>query len=267
MAAPTSDPAPRPVTTRMGTVAVAAEGPEGAPPVLCVHGLPGSSRDFRYLGPALAPACRVLRLEMPGFGAAPHGPVRTIRGWADTILATIEALGLDRCCLLAHSFGGGAALLAAAADPGAVDALVLVSSMGPRRHRAFAHEPAFYRRLRMAARLPVLGSLVVSRARRAYEARGLPFPDSRRDFLLQLELVGSVDFGLLGEAARNCPGPTLVVHAHDDPLIEPEIPAGLARLLPRGRLLVFEEGGHALQKTRASEIATAVMELLETGGR
>ncbi len=259
-----TDPSPRPLETRAGTLAVASEGPRGAPPLLCVHGLPGSSRDFRYLGPLLAESFRVMRLEMPGFGAAPPGRIRTLQGWGEAILAAVEALGLSRTCLLAHSFGGGAALLAAAAAPERVGHLVLLASMGARLHRAFAHPPAFYRRLRLAVRLPALGSLATARARRSYEARGLPFPATRRDFLLQLGLVGSVDFARLGEAARRYPGPALVIHAADDHLIEPEIPRELARLLPAGRLLEFDEGGHALQKTRAAEIAAAVEELVGT---
>lgn len=261
-----TDPVPELLETSMGTVAVAAEGPGNAPSLLCVHGLPGSSRDFRYLGPALAGRVRVLRLEMPGFGSAPHGAVRTIQGWADTILAAAEALGLERAGVLAHSFGGGAALLAAAAGPRTVEPLVLLASMGGRRHRAFAHPPAFYRRLRVAARLPVVGAVVTGRARRAYEARGLPFPTTRRDFLLQLDLVGSVDFAMLGEAAARYPGRALVLHAADDHLIEPEIPAELARALPRGRLVEFPSGGHALAKTRAGEVAAAVVELLDAAG-
>jgi len=41
------------------------------PAIVLVHGLPGSVRDFRWLGAALrelAPEARVVRLDMPGFG-------------------------------------------------------------------------------------------------------------------------------------------------------------------------------------------------------
>jgi pimeloyl-ACP methyl ester carboxylesterase len=42
---------------------------EGSGPVLiCIHGIPGSSRDFRWLTPVLVPHLRVLRIDLPGFG-------------------------------------------------------------------------------------------------------------------------------------------------------------------------------------------------------
>ncbi len=50
------------------------EGPPDGRPWVLVHGIPGSARDFRWFTPALrlaAPSDRIVRLEMPGFGATP----------------------------------------------------------------------------------------------------------------------------------------------------------------------------------------------------
>ena len=56
--------------------------------------------------------------------------------------------------------------------------------------------------------------------------------------------------------------PTLVAYCRDDHMLEPEIAEGLARRIPGARRLVFETGGHNLQKTRAPELAAAILELL-----
>ena len=263
MAAPTSDPVPQLIETSLGPVAVAREGDPSAPAVLCVHGLPGSSRDFRYLGPLLARRAHVLRLDMPGLGRSPAGGIRTIEGWSRVPSVVADALGIDRFSLLAHSFGGGAALLAAGAEPERIASLTLLATMGARRHRAFSKTPAQYALLARALRFPPSRPVVLALARRGYARRRLPRPSGWRELAHHLALVASVDFAGIGRAASRYPGPALVVHAADDPLIEREIPEELAALLPGGRFVLFDGGGHHLQKTRAREIAEAVLEQME----
>ena len=67
---------------------VAAYTNEGSGPVIvCVHGIPGSTFDFRWLAPALSQNLSVIRIDLPGFGKnakgitsrsgyGRHGPVR-----------------------------------------------------------------------------------------------------------------------------------------------------------------------------------------------
>src|SRR5512140_2568419 len=97
-----SDPPGRLVETAAGAVAISGEGPSDGLPILCVHGVPGSRRDFRYLAPLLAVRFRVLRVDMPGFGESPAGPDADLAAWAEVLLALPAALGLERFALLAH---------------------------------------------------------------------------------------------------------------------------------------------------------------------
>ncbi len=254
---PTSDPTPRLVATPFGTVGLTGEGDPAAWPVLCLHGLPGSSRDFRYLGPLLAPFFRVLRVEMPGFGAAPPGAVHTVRAWS-RILRELCAASAVPPILLAHSFGGSAAILAAAGTA-PVSGLVLVASMGARRHRAFSRPPFVWGVLAAMLHFPPARRAILAAAGKAYRQRRLPPPAHWRDLLLHLRLMASVDFGTLGRAARRVHVPVLILHAEDDPLIETAIPRRLAALMPDADLEIFPGGGHHLQKTRAPEIADAVV--------
>jgi pimeloyl-ACP methyl ester carboxylesterase len=53
-----------------------------------------------------------------------------------------------------------------------------------------------------------------------------------------------------------------VAWSRDDHVLEPSISEELARRMPGSRRLVFEEGGHNLQKTRAPEVAAAILELV-----
>ncbi len=258
----TSDPEPRLLDTAVGPIAITREGEPSAPTLLCMHGIPGSARDFRYLAPLLARRWRVVRVEMPGFGASPRSGIDTLEGWATVPLAVADALRVDRPALLSHSFGGGAAILAAGRTR-RIRGLALLASMGARRHRAFTRPRILWQALMLATAAPLLGDLALLLARRGYADRGLPPPAERRDLHLQLRLVTSVDFAAVGTAATSVSARCLVAFCEDDRLVEPSIPRELATLLPNAELLSFPTGGHHLQKHRAVEIASAVGEVLD----
>jgi pimeloyl-ACP methyl ester carboxylesterase len=257
-----ADPPARVVDTRCGPIAVSFEGPEEALPVLCVHGIPGSRRDFRYLAPALAERLNVLRVEMPGFGESPANGLATVGGWADTLLAVAEALGHERFALLSHSFGGGAVILAAERAGERLAGAALLATMGARRHRAFALPPAVYSVMSGLLRFPPSRPVIAALGRQVYRRIRLTPPDDWRELLLHTRLLASVDFAALGASARRVAAPVLVAHCADDRMVQPAIVRELAALLPRGRLLEFPTGGHHLQKTRAAELAPAIAALL-----
>jgi pimeloyl-ACP methyl ester carboxylesterase len=256
----TSDPEPRLVTTAVGTVAVAEEGRIDAPAVLCVHGLPGTSRDFRYLGPLLAPRFRVVRVEMPGFGRSPASAIRTLPGWARVLEALRDGLELHRPLLLSHSFGGGACLFAAAAAPDRWRGLVLLASIGTRLHREMRWPPSTYRRMATGLRFPLTRPFLVMAARSAYRRADLPVPSSWWELLLHVGLLASVDFPALAAAAGAATLPALAVSALDDRISQASVQRDLAASLPDCTPLVFPSGGHHLQKHRAREVAEAVVE-------
>jgi pimeloyl-ACP methyl ester carboxylesterase len=251
----TSDPQPELVPTNMGEVAVTREGPLTAPPLLCAHGIPGSSRDFRYLAPLLATDHHVVRLEMPGFGQSPPSRTQTLAGWAQVLSAVAEALGLDRYGLLGHSFGGGATILAAAGRPQRISSLVLISSMGGRIHRGYGLPPAAYRLFAAAFWAPGSRHLAHRFAHRQYRRLGLKAPADWRVLHHQVRVIGSVSFPALAQAAARVGAPARLFHARDDRLVQHQIARELATTLPHGRLVLFDSGGHHLQKSRAREIA------------
>jgi pimeloyl-ACP methyl ester carboxylesterase len=241
-------------------VAISDEGDGHAPAVLCLHGIPGSRRDFRYLAPLLAPAFRIVRLEMPGFGDSPDGGRPSLSVWAASTLAVADALELEEFHLLAHSFGGGAALLAAAQARERVAGLTLVAGMGHRRHRAFVLPSAAYRVLGAWMAVPGLRSPLAAASRVIYRRIDLPAP-AKGDVATprrHVRLLGSVDFSALERAARVITARALLIHAEDDRLVEIAIARELATLLKHAELVVLESGGHHLNRTRVGDVASAI---------
>ncbi len=107
---------------------------EGATPLLAING--GMIYGHDLLWPALAPlaaARQVILYDQRGRGQTPAPPgLRAARVEHDVldVVALREALGIARWDLVGHSWGGGIALLAAAADPGGVRRVVTFDAVG-----------------------------------------------------------------------------------------------------------------------------------------
>lgn len=106
-----------------------------AAPVVCVNG--GMIYDHSMLWPALSPLAatrQIILYDQRGRGASsapPDPPSASIEDDAADLVALRRALGVRRWDVLGHSWGGGIAMLAAAADASGTRRLALVDSVGP----------------------------------------------------------------------------------------------------------------------------------------
>ena len=100
--------------------------------VVLVHGNFASKRWYRELLAAPPAGARLLALDLPNFGDSdPLGAPITMAAYADALRGFVATLGLERPVLVGHSMGGAVVLEAAASDPEAWSALVLVDGSAP----------------------------------------------------------------------------------------------------------------------------------------
>jgi pimeloyl-ACP methyl ester carboxylesterase len=85
--------------------------------VLLVHGNSESSRAWTQWVPCLSGRYRVIRIDMPGFGAstAPDGYIWSAPALAADIARFLDALSITRCHLVGAKYGGSIALQLASA--------------------------------------------------------------------------------------------------------------------------------------------------------
>ena len=232
----------------------AAYTDEGSGPILvCIHGMPASGRDFRWLAPSLLPDLRVIRLDLPGFGGTTRAahPNPDMDGMAEFIWQFFDALHIEKAALLGHSLGGAVATHAATDDR--VRALVLISSAGPFSHRG--HFPKTYRFIAPFSRHWATRWLVVAMARLIMEFAGLRKGFSDETVVTSLQGAANIRFAQHGETLKSLNKPTFVAWAQDDRVVEPRISEAAVEIAPLGPRLHFDKGGHNIQKTRAIEIA------------
>jgi pimeloyl-ACP methyl ester carboxylesterase len=95
------------------------------PPLVILHGLFGSGRNWQGVARRLAGAHTVHLFDLPNHGDSPHGQAMDYPFLAGCVWQTCETLGLEGVRLLGHSMGGKVAISCAAQRPDAVQALVV----------------------------------------------------------------------------------------------------------------------------------------------
>lgn len=144
-------------------------GPTEGPLLVCVHGLGGSLVNWAAVAPALARTCRVLAIDLAGFGRT-----RT-HGRSSSVSANQQLLNrfLGQVCdrpavLVGNSMGGLVSVLQADAHPETAAGLVLVDPALP-VGLAAPPDPLVAMMFGLYA-VPAVGRTVLARARSAASA-------------------------------------------------------------------------------------------------
>ncbi|MFG0318484.1 MAG: alpha/beta fold hydrolase [Planctomycetota bacterium JB042] len=254
---------------------VPAAAPSDEPPIVFVHGTPGSFLSVAPLLEAgLAARRDVVSIDVLGHGvtrARPPEPM-TFQAGADWIVATLEALALGPVALVGHSYGGEFAWRAALDRPDLVDRLVLIDSAGlPRPPGGFLPEEEKMRDWSIATHGWILNSR--DRIRAALE----PHLEAVDEGLLEemfLVCENAANWRAMvelcrdenGERAHELSGmrvPTLLLWGERDLAYPPErFARGFEERIPDVRLRVLEGTGHYPNEERPDAVVAAVESFL-----
>lgn len=117
-------------------------GGAGKPPMIVLHGLLGSSRNWLSTGRDLARHFHVFALDARNHGKSPQAPKMTYAVMARDILGWLDAQGLARATIVGHSMGGKTGMLLACRHPERVERLVVVD-IAPKDYFWVAHRGEF----------------------------------------------------------------------------------------------------------------------------
>jgi pimeloyl-ACP methyl ester carboxylesterase len=273
---------PQVASTPAGAVQYATRGT--GPDVLAIHGIMGGFDAGLRLARGLLPGeNRVIAPSRFGYLGTPMPPAASVAAQADAFAALLDALGAPRVAVLAASAGGASALQFAIRHPDRVNALILISSVAPGPYRPPLPRP-LARALwgsdvlmwavcrffpgTITALMGVPKDLPLTAVDRAIVAEelGSLLPTSQRvqgalfdQFVSNADVTDDYRFDRIF-------APALIVHAKDQPGYK-GIPGGdaaaaaMAALIPNGRLLSIDRGGHLLLGDHP-EITAAIGNLL-----
>ncbi len=279
------------MTERTGTIAGAEPGialfatwvGDGQPVVVALHGGPGAGHE--YLRPQfdlLARGRTLLFYDQRGGGRsrAPREADLSWRAHVADLADVVEAHAALPATLIGFSWGGLLALLFALEHPDLVSRLVVIGPAPtyPDARRAYTAE--FERRQAApavaGARAELSRSGLRKRDPEAFWQRAFElsvagyFSDPSRarlltPFRMNARVQQAVWESLRGVDLRSrlpaISAETLIVHGRHDP-VPLEASETLARVMPRARLVVFEESGHPVYAEETERFVSVVDEFL-----
>jgi len=117
-------------------------GGAGQPPLLVLHGMLGSARNWQTTGRDLTAAFHVFALDARNHGRSPHAAEMTYAAMAGDVIAWMDRQGLAKAVIVGHSMGGKTAMLLACRHPERVERLVVVD-IAPKDYFWVAHRAEF----------------------------------------------------------------------------------------------------------------------------
>ena len=254
---------------------------EGPDDVVLLHGLGGAKSSFFDTAAALSQRHRVHALDLPGFGASskPTTAPYTAGWFAETVLETMDALGIERAHVVGNSMGGRIAIELGLRSPERVASLGLLCpavafvkrtyhpivrlmrpELGLLPHR-FARDKVADHFWGLFADPdgidPSVADVVVDEFQRIYATAGgrIAFLSAARNIYLEAPYGRNGFYGRLSQLEP----PALFVWGSHDRVIPPAFGRYVERWLPSAEQIVLDGCGHVPQVERAERTA----ELLE----
>ena len=244
---------------------------QGLPPLLIVHGLFGSARNWGAIQKRLADGRRVIAVDQRNHGTSFRAPTQSYADMAADLADVIEQEGVP-CDVVGHSMGGKAAMMLALTRPALVNRLVVadiapVSYGHSNRHLVQAMEALDLTGLtqrseadrRLQAGVPDAGT-------RAFLLQSLDLKHIPPQWRLNLPVLDAEMDKIVGwpsGVAGRYEGPTLFLSGALSDYVRPEHRATIKALFPKAVLAKLPGAGHWLHADKPREFEAAIRAFLK----
>lgn len=243
------------------------------PPLLVVHGLFGSARNWGVIARHLSEARRVIAVDMRNHAGSPWTASHRYDELAADLAEVIQA-ELGHADVLGHSMGGKAAMMLALTRPELVDRLV-VADIAP---VAYGHSQTPLIHAMRGLDLTGLTSrseadrrlapAVPDPATRAFLLQSLDLKTAPPRWRLNLDVLEAEMPAIVGwpePAAGRFDGPALFLSGALSTYVLPEHRPRIKALFPQARFARLPGAGHWLHADRPREFEAAVAAFLAAG--
>jgi esterase len=253
----------------MESVALAHVAHGSGPPVLLLHGLLGSGRNWAAIARRLAGSFRAVTVDLRNHGDSPWHEVVTYAAMAADVEALLDGLGLERASVIGHSMGGKVAMTLAATAPERVAHLVVVDIAPVAYDRGFGR----YIEAMRAADLDRPRAEIEAQLRevapedgvRAFLLHNLDRRGERARWRPNLAALAAGMDSIVGfpDLAGAYDGPTLVISGANSGYVQPEHHRLVRRLFPRARFVAVRDAGHWVHAEQPERLVATVTPFLE----
>ncbi len=244
----------------LNTVLHPAQTPSSLPPLLIVHGLFGSARNWGVIARRMSAERDVVAVDMRNHGESPALPSHSYADMAEDLAEVIAAHG-GRMDVVGHSMGGKAAMQLALTHGALVDRLV-VADIAP---VAYAHDQSQHIHAMRALDLTGLSArseadrrfaaLLDDPALRAFFLQSLDLKANPPRWRLNLDVLEAEMPKIVGwpETEGRFDGPTLFLTGAESPYVKPEYRDKIRSLFPAARFAKLPGAGHWLHADKPRE--------------
>ena len=234
--------------------------------ILCIHGLPGSSTDYRKIAEHLKSTCRIVAVDLLGNGKSdkPMDEDYAIETQADYIVRLAAILNLRNVIVIGHSYGGAVSQAVVASDPNRFIGLVLLASIGFVPHILYKKLIMPMRVFALLLMVPKSYKFIKPLALHGFKRIGFPeqFANDKRLLLIVSKSAARIDFRTIAENAERIACPTVYISCTHDPYVQPAVRIALSEKIKKFQYVELEGNSHMVQFTHAGQVAEAVTEFL-----
>ncbi|MBK1635832.1 alpha/beta fold hydrolase [Rhodovulum adriaticum] len=240
------------------------------PPLLIVHGLFGSARNWGAIAKRLSDDRHVLSVDMRNHGHSFRADQNRYADLADDLAQVIAANG-GRADVLGHSMGGKAAMMLALTRPDLVNRLIVADIAPVAYGHTQAHLIAAMRALdlhgitRRSEADQALAEHIDDRAVRAFLLQSLDLKADPPRWRLNLNALDAEMAHILGWPETETgpfTGPALFLSGGASDYVRPEHREKIKALFPAARLAKIPGAGHWLHAEKPREFEAAVRAFL-----
>jgi pimeloyl-ACP methyl ester carboxylesterase len=246
---------------------------QSGPPVVMLHGLLGSARNWTSIAKELAASHRVFALDLRNHGRSPWAATMSFDEMAGDVAAFVERHGLGAVTLIGHSLGGKVAMHLALIRPELIERLLVVDVAPVAYAHSFAPFIEAMRQVDLAAverrshaDLQLLDA-VPDAVLRNFLLQNLVKTDAGFAWRVNLEALAANMDELMGfptpAADAAYIGPTLFIAGGRSHYIEPEHRPLIERLFPNAEHVVIPGAGHWSHAERPAEFLALARRFLE----
>lgn len=243
------------------------------PAVVLVHGVGLQKAVWSPQMDALEAGHDVVAMDMPGHGGSslpPEAP--RLSDYAEAVLALLDGLGIARAHVVGHSMGALVALEFALAHPDRVNGVVAVNAVFCRTSAQRAAIAARVDELDDGRNLPDCSGTLARWFGSPVPAHLAAAADHTEALLGDIDPIGYArTYRLFAQSDAEHGGrlaklavPALFVTGAEDPNSTPAMSEAMARLAPRGRLVVMPEVRHMLPLTHVEAFDAELRAFLAT---
>ncbi|KAG8463716.1 hypothetical protein KFE25_003989 [Diacronema lutheri] len=274
-------------TVALQTLEVASA--EDAPPLVIVHGLFGSARNFLSFSTMLSQQLRVKRrilmVDLRNHGRSAHAPTMSYEEMAADVLALLDERGIRRAAVIGHSMGGKVSAVMALNQPELVQSLGILD-IAPIQYTA-ATSPAWAEVeavVRACAQLPLDGVRDRHQASRMLEA-SIPNPIMRAfvltnltpragndasgwDWRINVQAIASSlaeveDFPYPPDGSRQYAGQAFFIGGSDSTFIKTSHLPAIASFFPQYTVAKIKNAGHWIHTEQPAHTLELVSRFLD----